>query len=156
MFTSTDDGCFQATDDAERSHLEVALRERGLDLTAQRRAVFEAIYTCPGHVCADQILAAVTERHPGPKMNKTTVYRALDLLLDLGLIRVHKCGDGPAKYEPASRGPHSHLLCRRCGKLFDIDNILSARLREDISVHHDFLVELESYPIFGLCATCRK
>ncbi len=156
MCKSTDGGCFQVPSEAEQRHFEVSLRERGLDLTTQRRAVFEAIYGCSGHICAEHILDIVTKRYPDLKMNKTTVYRTLDLLLDLGLVSEHKCGDGSAQYEPSSRGPHSHLMCRRCGRLFDIDNILSARMREQILVHHDFLAELENYPIFGLCAACNN
>jgi Fur family ferric uptake transcriptional regulator len=156
MCKSTDDGSFQALGQVEQRNLEIALRERGLDLTAQRRAVFEAICNCSGHICAEHILNTVTRRYHGFKMNKTTVYRALDLLLELGLISEHKCGDGSAQYEPASRGPHSHLLCRSCGSLFDIDSAFSANLRADIRNLHGFLAELENYPIFGLCAACSQ
>ncbi len=116
----------------------------------------EAVFGCPGHICADHILKAVTVRHPELKMNKTTVYRALDLLLELGLVTEHKCGDGRAQYEPAARGRHSHMICRGCGQLLDLDEGIAAMLREGLRARHGFRAELESYPIFGLCASCRS
>lgn len=155
MCKSTDDASSCMPTASEERRFEAVLRRRGLDLTAQRRAVFEAIYSCPGHICADHILSIVAQRYPGTKMNKTTVYRALDLLLSLRLISEHKCGDGSAQYEPASRSPHSHLLCRGCGRLFEMDEKLSAKVRENIHTRHNFIAELDSYPILGLCVACK-
>lgn len=155
MCKSTDSGAWRRLAPSELEQLEDALRERGLRLTTQRRAVCEAIFGCPGHICAEHVLTVVSERWPGPRMNKTTVYRTLDLLVELGLVSEHKCGDGPAQYEPASRGRHSHAMCRRCGTLYNLDEGLAAELGEKLQARHGFLAELASYPIFGVCANCR-
>lgn len=154
MCNSTDSGTWRDLTTSERKQIVATLQEQGLRLTPQRQAVCEAIFGCPGHICAEHILEAVSVRHPDLRMNKTTVYRALDLLLELGLVLEHKCGDGRAQYEPASRGRHSHLMCRRCGELLDIDEGLATTLREELRSRHGFRVELESYPLFGLCASC--
>ncbi len=153
--TSTDTDSWRRLNPAERFRVDRALQDRGLRLTPQREAVCEAILGCPGHICAEHIMETVTIHHRELRMNKTTVYRALDLLLELGLISEHKCGDGRAQYEPASRGRHSHLICRRCGDLLDLDESLAVTLREGLRALHGFQAELESYPIFGLCASCR-
>ncbi len=155
MCTSTDAGSWRRLSPRERAQIAHALQERGLRLTTQREAVCETILGCPGHICAEHILETVTVHHPGLRMNKTTVYRALDLLLEMGLISEHKCGDGRAQYEPASRGRHSHLICRQCGQLLDLEESVAVTLREGLRALHGFQAELESYPIFGVCASCR-
>lgn len=155
MCTSTDSGKWRRLDASGRRQIAAALQERGLRLTPQRAAVCEVVFGCPGHICAEHILEAVTARHPHLKMNKTTVYRALDLLLELKLVTEHRCADGRAQYEPARRGRHSHLICRQCGELLELDERTVASLRETLRATHGFQAELESYPIFGLCASCR-
>jgi len=139
----------------DRGQIVAALLGRGLRLTTQREVVCEAIFGCSGHICAEHILESVTAHHPGLRMNKTTVYRALHLLLELGLVSEHKCGDGRAQYEPASRGPHSHMICRQCGRLLDMDDAVASAIRKRLVEEHGFQVELENYPVFGLCPDCR-
>ncbi|HEX2988346.1 MAG TPA: transcriptional repressor [Chloroflexota bacterium] len=155
MCTSTSVGVGKKLSPEDRRHIVVALQDNGLRLTTQREAVCEAIFGCSGHICAEHILESVTAHHPELRMNKTTVYRALDLLLELGLILEHKCGDGRAQYEPASRGRHSHMICRQCGRLLDMDGAVASAIREQLVDAHGFRVELESYPIFGICPDCR-
>ena len=155
MCKSTDDGTWRRLDPAERAQLAATLRERGLRLTPQRAALCEAIFGCPGHICAEHVLAEVMARQPELRLNKSTVYRNLDLLVELGLVSEHKCGDGPAQYEPATRGQHSHLLCRRCGTLINLDEWLAKSLRQELQTRHEFVPDLESYPVFGVCASCR-
>jgi Fur family ferric uptake transcriptional regulator len=154
---STDSGEWRPLEPVELKLLTEAVRARGLHLTAQRRAVCEAVFGCPGHICAEHVLAVVRERWADARarVNKTTVYRTLDLLVDLELVSEHKCGDGPAQYEPASRGHHSHAICRRCGSLQNLDPAIAAELGEQLRTRHGFQADLESYPIIGLCASCR-
>lgn len=133
-----------------------ALRERGLRLTPQRQAVSETIFGGPGHICAEHILEAVSARYPHLKMNKTTVYRTLDLLLELGLLSEHRCADGRAQYEPSSRGRHSHAMCRNCGALVEINPDLLSAFSAGLRSHHGFRADLESYPVYGLCSSCAE
>jgi Fur family ferric uptake transcriptional regulator len=153
---STDSGAWHELEPAELEQLGDALHERGLHLTGQREAVWAVVCGCPGHICAEHVLAAVEARSPVLGMNKTTVYRTLSLLVELGLVSEHRCGEGPAQYEPASRGRHSHVMCRRCGTLFNLDEELAETLRAGLASRHGFLAELESYPVFGLCASCQR
>jgi Fur family ferric uptake transcriptional regulator len=89
-------------------------------------------------------------------MNKTTVYRTLDLLIDLDLVTEHKCGDGRAQYEPASRGRHSHMICRECGVMVDIDLDLAVGIVDSLRERHGFRADLEGYPLMGLCPRCSR
>ena len=155
MCKSTHNGPWREIESAERQQLADALQERGLQLTLQREAIYEAVLGCPGHICAEHLLAEVSARHPGLRMDKTTVYRTLDLLVDMGLVSVHKFDDGPAQYEPASRGPHGHLVCRRCGAMSNLDQSALEEISRSLFAQHGFAADLASYPILGLCARCR-
>jgi Fur family transcriptional regulator, ferric uptake regulator len=156
MCSSTNSGAWRRLDQAERSGLVETLRQRGLHLTDQREEILEVIFGCPGHICAEHILAAVAERRPDLHVNKTTVYRALDLLQELNLVTEHKIGDGPAQYEAASHGHHAHLICERCGESQNMDEQVAEDLRIGLYSRHGFGASLETHPIFGVCARCRS
>lgn len=156
MCTSTHSGPWRPLDLQERERLTDALQLRGLHLTSHREAIFEVVFGCPGHICVEHILGAVAQRRPTLRMNKTTVYRALGLLVDLQFVSEHKVGDGPAQYESSSRGQHSHIICRRCGSAEDLDEGILQALRGLVRSVHGFEADLKSYPIFGLCASCRS
>ena len=153
---STHAGPWREIDPAERRELAHALQRRGLQLTLQREAIYEAVLGCPGHICAEHLVAETSERHPGLKMDKTTVYRTLDLLVEMGLVSTHRFGDGPAQYEPASRGPHGHLVCQRCGAMINLDRSMLEGLCRPLLAQYGFAADLASYPILGLCASCRQ
>jgi Fur family ferric uptake transcriptional regulator len=102
----------------------------------------------------EHILEATQETHPTWRMNKTTVYRTLDLLQRLGLIYEMRHADGRAQYEPAVHGPHGHLLCSVCGKVQDIDLDLAAALRQGLLARQGFDLDLANHALAGLCAHC--
>ena len=156
MCTSTDTGTWRGLRPSERHEIVAALKERGLHLTAQREAVSEAVFGCDGHICAEHILKKVSGSRPHLKVNKTTVYRSLYLLMELGLVVEHRCADGRAQYEPAYRGHHSHMMCRKCGRMLDLDREVMDSLRRQLRDRHGFQVDLESYPLLGLCSACRS
>lgn len=149
-------GELSGCDEAERAHFQETLREGGHVLTAHRAAVIDVICRLAGHICAEHLLGAVRSLHPSLRMNKTTIYRALDLFLDLGLITEIKCGEGRAQYELVSRGRHSHLLCHDCGKLLYLEEDVAAALRADLERQLGFVPDIASHPLAGLCADCRK
>lgn len=72
------------------------LREQGYRVTGARRAILEALVGSRGHVSADELAALVNER--APRVGRMTVYRTLELLQQLGLVRAIYLGSGAAHY----------------------------------------------------------
>src|SRR5918994_3824865 len=95
-----------------------ALRERGYRVTPQRLAVYSSLVDLGRHVPAERLLEAVSERVPGVSL--PTVYSALEALEDAGLVRRVAAGRGPALYD-AGTPDHHHLVCRRCGRVEDLE-----------------------------------
>ncbi len=129
------------------------LRERGYRLTPQRMMVLEAIEASDNHISAEEIHTRAYARYP--YMNISTVYRTLELLKELGLVAETDLGGGRLVYHPAGKAHHHHLVCRKCGKVQDIDESIFQRLTDEIRHKYGFNAEFEHVGIFGTCEHCR-
>jgi Fur family ferric uptake transcriptional regulator len=94
------------------------LRERGIQITAQRLAVLRAVSGQP-HVTADAVAEAV--RGEIGAISLQSVYDALAVLVAEGLIRRIQPAGSPARFEDRVGDNHHHLICRLCGRVVDID-----------------------------------
>lgn len=121
------------------------IRGRGYKATPQRVAVVEAI-SAEQH----QSLEGIRSRCPGVGM--VTVYRTLDLLSGLGLVRRLDLGDGP-RYELAE-DHHHHLICEDCGSVAEFEQCpLDPRQLPEVG--GDFEVRAHSLEVYGRCSACR-
>lgn len=121
------------------------MRGRGYKATPQRISVLEAL-AAEQH----QNLEGIRSRCPG--VGLVTVYRTLDLLGELGLVRRLDLGDGP-RYELAE-DHHHHLICESCG---DISEFEECPLEADRLPPPDsgFQVRSHSLEVYGTCSECR-
>src|SRR5689334_24904878 len=94
------------------------LRARGMQVTAQRLAVFRTVSERP-HGAADDVHAAVTAELGA--ISKQAVYDALAALTDKGLVRRIQPAGSPARYEARAGDNHHHVICRVCGRTVDVD-----------------------------------
>jgi Fur family peroxide stress response transcriptional regulator len=132
---------------------ESLCRERGLPLTVQRRDIFKAVFERDDHPSADQVYELVKDRIPG--LSRTTVYRVLDTLVELGVIRrLHHPGAG-ARFDGKIHR-HHHLVCRKCGCVIDLETGSLDGLRVPPRSREGFEVEDYSVHFIGLCQECRR
>ena len=94
------------------------LRERGIQITAQRLAVFRAVTSQP-HITADAVADAV--RFEIGAISLQSVYDALGVLVTEGLVRRIQPAGSPARFENRVGDNHHHLICRTCGRMVDVD-----------------------------------
>ena len=94
------------------------LRQRGIQVTAQRLAVLRAVAGQP-HITADAV-AEVVRTEIGA-ISLQSVYDALSLLVSQGLIRRIQPAGSPARFEDRVGDNHHHLICRICGRVVDVD-----------------------------------
>jgi Fur family transcriptional regulator, stress-responsive regulator len=124
------------------------LRERGLRVTPQRRAILGAFSGGPHeHLAADEIHARAAAAVP--ELGRGTVYATLSELTDVGILAAHGTPD-PVRYETNTR-PHQHFRCRLCLRLFDVE------LAEGAAVPlraQGFEVEQMAVTARGICAEC--
>jgi Fur family iron response transcriptional regulator len=98
--------------------LHALLRSRGVNPTRQRIEIARALFSRPGHLSADGVLAAVNEQRPAT--SKATVYNTLNLFLARGLIREVIAHPSKIFYD-ANTAPHYHFYDMDSGCLTDID-----------------------------------
>jgi Fur family ferric uptake transcriptional regulator len=132
--------------------LDEALHARGLRSTPQRRLVFDAVSSL-GHATPDQVCEQVQQLTPS--LNLSTVYRALDVLEDLGVISHSHLGHGAPTYHVSEHADHIHLVCRRCGAVGEADMRQARALAEAVARKHGFCADLGHLSLHGLCRRCR-
>ncbi|MFN7941944.1 MAG: Fur family transcriptional regulator [Thermoanaerobaculia bacterium] len=140
------------------AHLEEAqflrfLHERGLRVTAERRALLAEIFSQHGHIDADQILRVM--RTQGCKISRATVYRNLELLVECGLVHKHRLASGRYLYEHVHAGQrHHHIACARCGRLVEFVSAAIPALAAEICRAHGFAADGQQLQILSLCRDC--
>lgn len=87
------------------------------------------------------------------KVNKTTVYRQIEKLLNDNLIIEVELGDGKKRYELKNLDHHHHLVCKKCGRLEDI-RLNEKVILNEVSKKSKFKVENHSLEFFGICVNC--
>ena len=129
------------------------LKQKGLKMTPQRRLILEYIHDNQSHLTAEDLISFLDTRAPG--INKSTVYRTLDLLEESGCV-VKSEMDGRFIYHHAEEGHHHHLVCRVCGRTIDCNENIFADLKKTLQEELDFQADLKHVMINGVCAACRK
>lgn len=128
------------------------LRRLGVRVTPQRLFVLEALELTGGHTTAEEVMRWVSRRYPA--LNLATVYRALDVLVSVGLVAQTNLGGGASYYELVGDSPHHHLACERCGQVIEMDESLLTSLQDDALRIYGFHARPRHLAIFGLCQEC--
>ncbi len=128
--------------------LSASFRERGLRITPQRVAVFEALHECTGHPTAEAIYQTVVVDQPSISLK--TVYQTLNDLTEMGEIRRLELGSSPTRFDP-NIDDHHHLLCDDCGVMIDTYLDVSGLELESID---GFEPTNAHVFVSGRCASC--
>ena len=134
--------------------LHEAVRRAGQRLTPQRMMVLSVLAEHGGHMTAEAILELV--RPDYPYLNLSTVYRTLDLLVELGLVAETDLGSGVRQFELLGEAPHHHLICQHCGHTAEIDDAALQPLRDYLHQVYGFEARMDHFAIFGTCRACRE
>jgi Fur family ferric uptake transcriptional regulator len=129
------------------------LRQRGLRVTPQRRAIVGEIMRTHGHISPTTLARKVQGEMPG--VNASTIYRTLTLLEEVGVL-AHAHLESGAEYHRAEEAGHVHLTCSGCGSEDDLSMGEAEALVRLIERHHEFQPDLTHFAISGLCADCRR
>ncbi|HEY2192560.1 MAG TPA: transcriptional repressor [Actinomycetospora sp.] len=119
-------------------------------MTPQRQLVLDAVSDL-GHATPEAICAKVQEI--APAVNITTVYRTLDLLEQLGIVRHTHLGHGAPTYATGEH-EHVHLVCHRCGTVDEVDATLLDDLAGTLAHRAGFTLDPTHVALSGLCARC--
>lgn len=130
-----------------------ALREKGYRLTPQRELILRAVDEL-GHATPDEVLAHVQQQ--ASTVNASTVYRTLEVLEELGLVRHAHLSDRAPTYHSTRGHEHFHLVCRGCHQVISVDAEEAAPFVESLGTRHAFYPDLGHLTVFGQCDNCKE
>jgi Fur family ferric uptake transcriptional regulator len=123
----------------------VALRTRGMRVSGPRRALLETLYAAAGPLTAEELAG---------ELDLASVYRNLDALESVGLIRHVHVGHGPGMYALAARRDRGYAACEVCGRHAALDAPALAAVRAAIQDATGFTSDFSHFPIVGRCPDC--
>ena len=136
-----------------RDYIEV-LRAKGYRVTPQRLIVLDAICTVDGHASAGHIVEQVNLFDN--TINRSTIYRALDVLVEVGLVTETEIGDEGKVYRIADTAGHHHLVCKLCDTVITIDSDSFDGVFQHLLEIYGFAVLADHMALSGICESCRQ
>ena len=133
--------------------LRAQLTDAGLRITRPREAIYRLLRSSRHHPDAAWIYDQV--REDIPHISLGTVYRALGVLVDAGLVTELRCSDGRQARYDGDLSAHSHIVCRDCDAFYDIDLCPTLEARDQIEAQTGYIVEECRLHYVGLCPSCQ-
>jgi Fe2+ or Zn2+ uptake regulation protein len=130
-----------------------ALDLAGYRITAPRLAVASLIQSYGGHFTASELEAAARDRHLG--VSRATLFRALDLLTELGVVERIDLTTGEHAYVACAPAHHHHLVCSRCGRTADVEDSGVGEAVAEIARRSGYRIDSHRLELFGLCRHCQ-
>jgi len=123
----------------------VALRMRGMRVSSTRRALLERLFAAAEPLPAEQLAGG---------LDIAGVYRNLDALEAVGLVRHVHVGHGPGLYALAGRRDTGYAACDRCGRHAALDADALAAVHAAVRSATGFDGDFTHFPIVGVCPDC--
>lgn len=130
--------------------LEKLLATAGLRITTPRKAVFRTLKAATYPLSQVEISATT------PSVDKVSVYRTIELFLNLGVV-VGVAHGWKQRYELAApfRPHHHHMYCIKCGKVEEFQSKRLEKILHDLTRADDFQVLEHTFEVTGICRECR-
>lgn len=140
-----------------RPELMKELLQRGVRITNQRQLLVGIIQDSPKHLDAVALLKIAKQKDP--EIDRSTVYRTIALLKNLGLIDeldlMHLEGE-KHYYEAKTSRDHCHMACFRCGAITEYASTSFEKLKQEMARQSGFQIRVVRLEVGGLCERCRK
>jgi Fur family transcriptional regulator, ferric uptake regulator len=140
-----------------RHAIPTAIASKGFRLTGPRRAVVDVLVDHAAPMSVAEIQASLK----GRRANLVSIYRSVNLLCELGLLRVADTSKGTQRFELAEQftGHHHHLVCQECGSVEDLDGCLLEdavldAIRQRVRRSRSFRLTGHDLKLVGLCRRC--
>ena len=147
-----------------QQHWQGQLMGQGYRMTKPREAILAVLEKTIDHLSAEDIYLAVHKFYPN--IGLTTIYRNLELLVEMGMVVKFEFGHGKAKYELADqyskKEHHHHLVCKKCSRIFEYSDFMENEVdflkstEKGLSKKYDFQITEHLIQFYGYCNKCAK
>ncbi len=128
------------------------LRRRGLRWTPQRQTVVDVLAASNGHITGAELVERCRSRNAAT--TPSTVYRTLDMLEEIGLVRHGHGADGREEFHVLPAGQHGHLHCSVCGDTWEIDEGRGEAVAAALRAGDGFELDIGHVTLVGRCRRC--
>jgi Fe2+ or Zn2+ uptake regulation protein len=129
-----------------------ALDTAGYRLTEPRRAVADLIAGRRGHFTAADLLAEARSRRLG--IGRATVFRALDVFVELNLVERLDLPNGEHAYVECAVAHHHHVICSSCGRTTEVEDCGMQAVAAEVARRSGYRIDTHRLELFGLCPKC--
>ena len=129
------------------------LDEKKMRKTPERFAILKRILAFQSHFTIETLMQSMEEE--SFYVSRATLYNTIQLLVEAQLVRRHVFEGLQVQYEKAGATPHSHLICRRCGKVKEVrdPNFIAFMNARKFTA---FTTDFYSLYVYGTCSTCAR
>ena len=125
----------------------------GYRVTSPRRSLADVVLGLDGHFTASEL--AVAARRRGLRIGRATLFRALELMIELGVVERLDLPSGEHAYVACAPAHHHHVVCSRCGRTAEVDDQgLTGAVRR-IELETGFRIDSHRLELFGRCRHCQ-
>lgn len=124
-----------------------------LKYSRQRESIKTSLMNRHDHPTADTLYMSMREEFPNISLG--TVYRNLNLLVELGEIRKLSCTEGADRFD-ADTNPHYHFVCRQCGEVLDLSMDTLEAMNRAAQEHCPGVIDSHITYFYGSCENCFK
>jgi len=114
--------------------------------------ILDVLHRAEKHITPEEIHKQVSSIYP--EINKSTVYRTLELLKKLNLVDETDLGGNKLYYHHADHGHHHHLICHKCGRAVEVDEEMFDPIRKMLMEKYRFVPDIRHLAVFGHCVSC--
>ena len=133
---------------------EQGLKDAGLKITAPRLKIIQLLEsTSVRHVSAEDVYKLLLEN--GEEIGLATVYRVLTQFEDAGLVARQHFEGGHSVFELSPDQHHDHIVCVKCGKVEEFNDVEIERRQKMIAETLGFELTDHDLNMYGLCPACR-
>jgi len=136
------------------TNLKETFHAAGRRLTSQRRLILRVLEESDGHLDVETVHRRAKRQNA--EISLATVYRALAVLKEIGLVREHRLGEEHAHYEAANDHPHYHFTCLGCGQVIEFDTPLIDRVIQSVHERHRAQILDVHLHLSGYCEQCQR
>ena len=135
--------------------LTARLRDGAAKVTGPRKAILEVLRHHPHPMTNKEIHNSLPK---GEACDLATIYRSINRLEKLGMVKRYDFGDNTARFELLGKdddGHHHHLICRKCSEVVEIDECFPTELEQRIAKTNGFSDVTHKLEFFGTCPDCQ-
>lgn len=139
---------------SDRETLLAAVASTGHRLTEPRREVASLVADRSGHFTAADLLADAAERGLGT--GRATVFRALELFTELGVVERLDLPGGEHAYVRCDPVHHHHVVCESCGRSVEVEDCGIGAVAAQVARRTGFRIDAHRLELYGICPTCAR